>query len=66
MQIVIAIIIGCIIAACIMGAWIGQCKSVHRKNGASDYKKKDSFKLLVKRDLFLYKKLEKMPRPQKK
>lgn len=38
-------------------------KSVHRQDGAADYKKPNSFKLELRRDIYLYKKVERKEKP---
>lgn len=39
-------------------------KSVHRQSGAADYRKRGSFQLETKRDMYLYKKVKREAKPQ--
>ncbi|MBQ9898556.1 MAG: hypothetical protein IJM44_03765 [Ruminococcus sp.] len=64
MSLIISLIIGLIAAFIAVGSMKSKLKTVRSKTGASDYKKKDSFKLDEKTDTFLYKKLEKTVKAQ--
>lgn len=58
----ICLAIGLLIAFIVVSSMKAKLKTVHWKSGATDYKKKDSFKLRVNTDTYLSKKLEKTPR----
>ncbi len=60
----LAILIGLFVAFIITSGWKSQLKSVYRQHGAADYKKDNSFKLSVKKDTFLYTKIEKREKPK--
>ena len=59
---IICLVIGLIIALIAVGSMKAKLKTVHRRNEASDYQKKDSLKLEVSTDNFLYKKVNKTVR----
>ncbi|MCR4644751.1 MAG: hypothetical protein K5695_05000 [Oscillospiraceae bacterium] len=63
-NILIAIVVGIIIAAIIVGGQVSALKSVNERHEASDYVKQGSMQLSQKQDIFLYKKLEKTEKPQ--
>lgn len=63
-NILIAIVVGIIIAAIIIGMQVSALKSVSERHEASDYVKQGSLQLSDKKDVFLYKKLEKTERQQ--
>lgn len=63
-NLLIAIVVGIIIAAIIIGIQVSKLKSVAPKYEASDYVKKDSLKLNVNKDVYLYKKTERTARQQ--
>jgi hypothetical protein len=63
-SLIISLIIGLIVAFVAVASMKSKLKTVRSKTGASDYKKKDSFKLDEKTDTFLYKKLEKTAKAQ--
>ncbi|MBP0972309.1 MAG: hypothetical protein J5851_00215 [Oscillospiraceae bacterium] len=63
-NILIAIVVGIIIAAIIIGIQVSALKSVNERHEASDYVKQGSLQLSQKTDVFLYKKLEKTEKPQ--
>ncbi|MBQ7012826.1 MAG: hypothetical protein IJN11_02780 [Oscillospiraceae bacterium] len=64
MNLVIGVIAGVIITAIIMAILAGQLKSVKSEEQAKEYVVRGSFKLTGKRDIFLYKRLEKKEKPQ--
>lgn len=64
MMIVIAIIIGIIGGFIGAGILKGQLYSVHRQAAAANYIRRDSFVLTENNDRFLYKKVDKTPRPK--
>ena len=59
---IICLVIGLVIALIAVGSMKAKLKTVHRRNEASDYLKKDSMKLEVSTDNFLYKKVNKTVR----
>ena len=63
-NILIAIVVGIIIAAIIIGIQVSALKSVNERHEASDYVKQGSLQLSQKTDVFLYKKLEKAEKQQ--
>ena len=63
-NILIAIVVGIIIAAIIIGIQVSALKSVNERHEASDYVKQGSLQLSQKTDVFLYKKLEKTEKQQ--
>ncbi|MGN0386904.1 MAG: hypothetical protein ACI4EX_13605 [Lachnospiraceae bacterium] len=60
----LSLVIGFIIAFVVVSGWAGQLKSVRRQTNASSYKKADSLRLSVKKDSFLYTRVEKREKPQ--
>jgi hypothetical protein len=56
----ISLLIGLISALIVLSIMKSSMKSVHKKAGASDYRKENSFKLEHSTDTFLYKKVEKI------
>lgn len=63
-NILIAIVVGIIIAAIIIGMQVSALKSVSERHEASDYVKQGSLQLSDKTDVFLYKKTERTERQQ--
>ena len=61
---IISLIIGIVIAAVSVGIMWSQMKTVRSQSGASNYEKRDTFKLRESTDTFLYKRLDKTPKPQ--
>ncbi|MCI5793937.1 MAG: hypothetical protein MR022_03200 [Ruminococcus sp.] len=61
---IISLIIGIVIAAVSVGIMWSQMKTVRSQSGAANYEKKDTFKLCESTDTFLYKRLDKTPKPQ--
>ena len=61
---IISLIIGIVIAAVSVGIMWSQMKTVRSQSGAANYEKKDTFKLRESTDTFLYKRLDKTPKPQ--
>lgn len=64
MNILIALVVGIIIAAIVVGIEAGKLKSVAARHEASDYVKQGSLKLSVNKDVYLYKKTERTARQQ--
>lgn len=62
--IIIAIIIGVVISFIIVSIQKSSLTTVRKESAASNYVKKETFKLRVKEEHFLYKKLEQTPRQQ--
>lgn len=62
--IIVCLAIGLLIGFISLSVMKSDMKTVRSKSNATDYKKKDSFKLNESTDTFLYKKLEKTPKPQ--
>lgn len=65
MDILIAIVIGVIIAFVITGVQKSALKTVEKQSAASEYIKQGSFKLNMSNDVFLYKKIEKVEKERK-
>lgn len=69
-SIIIALIVGFIIALTVTLAMKGKLKSVRSRDNARDYIKKDSLNITVSRDTFLYSRVERTPKqrnePQEK
>ncbi|MCQ2518925.1 MAG: hypothetical protein MJ107_00195 [Lachnospiraceae bacterium] len=63
-KIIIALVVGLIVGLLYALSLKGQLTSVYKKETAADYTRPNSFKLTGKRDLFLYTKTEKTPKPQ--
>ncbi len=63
-NILIALVVGIIIAAIIIGSQVSKLKSVNERHEASDYVKQGSLQLSDKTDVFLYKKTERTERQQ--
>lgn len=57
----ISLIIGLLIGLIVVSVMKSSMKSVHKKSGATEYRKQDSFKLSVKTDEHLGTKVEKSP-----
>ncbi len=64
MNIVIGVVIGLVITAVIMFVLASQLKTVAKEQQAKEYVVKGSFKLTGKRDIFLYKRVEKKEKPR--
>lgn len=64
MNIIVSLIIGLIVAGIAVGSMVSKLKTVRSKSGAADYEKQESFKLAEKKDTYLYKKVEKTPKPK--
>ena len=62
--IIIALVIALIISGIAVGSMWSALISVAKQARADEYVKKDSLKLNVNRDTFLYTKTEKKPRPK--
>ena len=60
----IALVIGLIVAAIAVGSMASKLKTVSQRREANDYVTKGSLKMQVSRDNFLYKKTERRPRAQ--
>lgn len=60
----VCLIIGLVSALIAVSVMKSSMKSVHKKKGAADYRKKDSFKLEKNTDTFLYKRVEKTAIPK--
>lgn len=69
-SVIIALVIGFIIALIVTLAMKGRLKSVRSRDNARDYIKKDSLNITVRRDTFLYSRVERTPKqrnePQEK
>lgn len=61
---VIAVVIGGIIALIVVSVFKGQLKSVKMQSGAMNYLKKDSMKVTNSSDLFLYRNITRVAKPQ--
>lgn len=59
MDLLMAAVIGLILALIVVLCLRGQLKTVRRQSAAADYVKKGSFRLTAQTDRFMYKKLEK-------
>lgn len=66
MDIVVAIVIGVIIALIIVSVQKSSLTTVRKDDTASEYVKKETLKLSQKTDKFMYTKLEKTAKPQNK
>lgn len=64
MFIVVSLILALIVAGIAVGIMWSGMKSVAAQQRADDYLKKDSLKLSVNKDTFLYTRTEKTPKPQ--
>ncbi len=64
MEILIAILIGFVISLIIMMVHKSALKTVHMQSSAKDYIKDGSFRLTNKREIYLYKKVDKTPKPK--
>jgi len=61
---VISLLIGLVSALIVVSIMKSSMKSVHKKTGATDYRKENSFKLEKNTDTFLYKRVEKTAIPK--
>jgi hypothetical protein len=61
---VISLLIGLVSALIVVSIMKSSMKSVHKKTGATDYRKENSFKLEKNTDTFLYKRVEKTAKPK--
>lgn len=62
--IIIALVIGLIISLIVMLSHKGQLKSVRFEHSAANYVKAGSVNVPVKREIYLYKKVEKRAKPK--
>ena len=60
----ISIVIGFVVAFIVTGVMKSQLNGAKFKNHAEDYVKRSSLKINVSRDLFLYRTVNRVPRPQ--
>lgn len=60
----ISLIIGLVSALIVVSIMKSSMRSVHKKTGATDYRKENSFKLEKNSDTFLYKRVEKTAIPK--
>lgn len=58
---IISLIIGLVIAAIVVGSMKSKLKTVHMKQGASDYTKANSMSVSDSRDIFLNKRVDRTP-----
>ena len=63
-KILISLIIGLVVAGIYVSILKGQLKSVKMNSGASNYMVKDSLKLSVNSDVYLYKETSSTPKPK--
>lgn len=63
-SIIVSIVIGLVVALIVTGIMRMQLKSVRAKAGASDYVKAGSMNVSLSRDLFLYRKVDRRPKPK--
>ncbi len=62
--IVIGVVIGIVIAVIIMMGHKGKLTSVRMEKAAANYIKKDSFRLTSSREIYLYQKVNRTPKPK--
>lgn len=62
MSFIVSLIIGLIVALIAVGSMKSKLKTVHKRSGAAEYAKKETLKMKVSTDTFLYKKVEKTPK----
>lgn len=62
--IILSVIIGLVLAFVPTLVMRGQLKSVHMQNSAGQYEKHDSRKITVRRDIFLYHTVNRVPKPK--
>lgn len=62
--IIISVIVGLLIALIVTSSYKAELKSVHAQTDADVYTAEGSMNVTVRKDTFLYKKLEKTPRPK--
>jgi len=63
-RLIVSLVIGVIIALIITGIMKGQLKSVRYQPAATSYLRDNSFNLKVSRDLFLYSRITRQPKPK--
>jgi len=63
-RLIVSLIIGVIIALIVTGIMKGQLKSVRYQPAASSYLRNNSFSLKVSRDLYLYSRISRQPKPK--
>ena len=63
-QILIAIVVGVVLALIVTGVMRAQLKSVHMQHSAVFYEKPEGLQLTRKNDVFLYKTLDKTAKPK--
>ncbi|MCL2079445.1 MAG: hypothetical protein FWH17_06320 [Oscillospiraceae bacterium] len=61
---VASLAIAFIVPGIIVGVWTAQLKTVRPKNHACDYVKQGSMNLSLRRDIFLYRNVRKVAKPQ--
>ena len=59
-------VVGAVAATGIVGVMVGKNKNVKFQYGASSYVRKDSFQIHSRRDLYLYRRIDKTPHPTAK
>ncbi len=64
MAFIISLIIGLVVAFIAVSIMKSSMRSVHKKTGAADYRKENSFKLTKNLDTFMYKKVDKTAIPK--
>lgn len=64
LNLIIAIVVGLVVAFIITSIMKGQLKSVRFKAAATDYLKRDSMRITQSKDLFLYKNVSRRERPK--
>lgn len=64
MAFIISLIIGLVVALIAVSIMKSSMKSVHKKSGAADYRKENSFKLTKNLDTFMYKRVDKTAIPK--
>lgn len=63
-NLLIALVVGLVVAMIATGIMRGQLRSVRGQSGAGDYVRPDSLQITNRRDLFLYRQVRRRPRPK--
>ncbi len=63
MSLLIALVVGLVAGGIVVLILFLNLKSVHKQSGAADYQKQGSFHLETKRDIYLYRKVEREEKP---
>ena len=64
MSIIVSLVVGLVVALIVTGIWKGQLNSAVMQSGAASYTKNGSMKITSSRDLFLYRTVTRVKKPE--